>query len=391
MNRLTRALQIVALLLGIGLLFWMLGLVLARIELVVTVTLISILFSYLIYPVVKRLARRMPRAVAVLLVYAAAMLIFVLFVAYLVPPIAAQANELARAYPQILAQMQRAFAEPQNSPLLRDLPPQIRSLLAENAGRLGQEVGNAASHVAGQTIAIVTGAIHAVVATFLVFVMSFFFIADLDDIQGVFFRAVPKKRREAVISFAVECDQVIGGFIRGQVIVALVVGVLATIIMLLTHVKYALLLGLITGIADIIPYVGAVVGAAPAVLISLITFGWAHALLVLVLFVLMYEAEGHFIAPTVVGHSVGLSPLAVLVALLIGGEAFGLIGLLLAVPAAGILRIILVRFFPPTTEGERVLEAARTTHAETKQPQAVAAAASAAATAPPTEPPQDAS
>ncbi|TAM91754.1 AI-2E family transporter, partial [bacterium] len=385
------ALQIVALLLGIGLLFWMLGLVLARIELVVTVTLISILFSYLIYPVVKRLARRMPRAVAVLLVYAAAMLIFVLFVAYLVPPIAAQANELARAYPQILAQMQRAFAEPQNSPLLRDLPPQIRSLLAENAGRLGQEVGNAASHVAGQTIAIVTGAIHAVVATFLVFVMSFFFIADLDDIQGVFFRAVPKKRREAVISFAVECDQVIGGFIRGQVIVALVVGVLATIIMLLTHVKYALLLGLITGIADIIPYVGAVVGAAPAVLISLITFGWAHALLVLVLFVLMYEAEGHFIAPTVVGHSVGLSPLAVLVALLIGGEAFGLIGLLLAVPAAGILRIILVRFFPPTTEGERVLEAARTTHAETKQPQAVAAAASAAATAPPTEPPQDAS
>ncbi|TAM56284.1 AI-2E family transporter [bacterium] len=364
MNRLTSALQIVALLLGIALLLWMLGVVLARIELVVVVLMISVLFSYLIYPVVKLLARRMPRSAAVLLVYAAALLLLTLFVAYIAPVIGAQANELARAYPQILAQVQRSFSDPQSSPLLRDLPPQIRGLLAENAGRLGQEIGSASSRVAGQTITVLTGAIHAVVGSFLVLVISFFLIADLDRIQDVLFRAVPKQRREVVISFAGECDQVIGGFIRGQVIVATVVGMLATIIMLLTHVKYALLLGLITGIADVVPYVGAVAGAAPAVIISLLTFGWAHALLVLALFVLMYEAEGHFIAPTIVGHSVGLSPLAVLIALLVGGEAFGLIGLLLAVPVAGILRIVLLRLFPPSTDGARALEAARAAHAE---------------------------
>ncbi|MDE2571499.1 MAG: AI-2E family transporter, partial [bacterium] len=330
--------------------------------------------SYLIYPLVRLLARRVPRAVAVLVIYAGFVLLLTLFVAYLVPPIAAQANELARAYPQLLNDVQRQLANPQQSALLRDLPPPIRSLLADNAARLGQEVGVFASKIAGQTIGILTGAIHTVVATLLVFVFAFFFITDLDRIQDAVFRIVPQARRKAAISIAMECDQVIGGFIRGQVIVAAIVGVLATVIMLLTHVKYALLLGLITGIADIIPYVGAVVGAAPAVLISLITFGWPHALLVLALFVLMYEAEGHLIAPWIVGHSVGLTPLAVLLALLIGGEAFGLIGLLLAVPAAGIIRVLLIRVFPPVPEAERVLEHARAAHAAGGDAEAVASA-----------------
>lgn len=358
-RRITNALQVVALIVGTGLALWMLSLALARVQTILTVVLISILFSYLIYPLVKLLARRLPRALAVLLVYVGFLLALTVFVAYLAPPIASQAAELARTYPHFLDQIERGVSSPESSPLLRELPPQIRALLADNAGRAGQEIGVFAQHIAGQTIAILSGAVHAVVAALLVFVFSFFFITDLERIQDVCFRFVPKAQREAAIAIAVEIDQVIGGFIRGQIMVAAIVGVLATIIMLLTHVKYALLLGLVTGVADVIPYVGAVVGAAPAVLISLLTFGWPHALLVLGLFVLMYEAEGHFIAPTVVGHSVGLTPLAVLLALLIGGEVFGLIGLLLAVPAAGILRVLLVRIFPPTPEAERRLAVAR--------------------------------
>lgn len=375
MDRLTRALQVVALIVGVGLALWMIGLVLSRIELVVSVILISILFAYLIYPPVKLLARFMPRAVAVLLVYAGITLLLVLFVAYLVPPIAAQANELARTYPHLIQQVQRELTDPRNSRLLQEFPPQVRTLFADNATRLGQEIGTVASRIADQTIAILTGALHAVIGTVLVFVISFFFIADLDRIQSGFFRLVPRERRQAAISFAVEFDQVLGGFVRGQVLVACIVGVLATIILLLTHIKYALFLGLITCIADVIPYVGAVVGAGPAVLIALLTFGWPHALLVLILFVLMYEAEGHLIAPTVVGHSVGITPLTVLIALLIGGEAFGLIGLLLAVPAAGMMRVVFGHLFPADREGERILAEARDAHQTLQQADAVAAAA----------------
>jgi len=350
---------VVALILGIGLLLWMLSVVLARLATFVSVAVIAVLFSYLIYPLVKLLARRMPRAAAVLVVYAGFLLVTILVGAYLVPPIATQANELARSYPALLDQIQREFADPKNSVILRELPPQIRAILAENAGRIGQEIGKYSAQIAGQTIAILTATIHAVFAAFLVLVFSFFFITDFERIQDAFFRLVPRAYREAVIAIALECDQVIGGFIRGQVIVAAVVGVLATIIMLATHVKYALLLGLIAGVADVIPYVGAIVSAVPAVLISLVTYGWPHALLVLVLFVLMHELEGHFITPAVVGHSVGLTPLTVLAALLIGGEALGLIGLLLAVPVAGIVRVFLVRLFPPSADGERALVEAR--------------------------------
>jgi predicted PurR-regulated permease PerM len=127
----------------------------------------------------------------------------------------------------------------------------------------------------------------------------------------------------------------------------LTVGVLITIVMAILRVPYPYLLGLIAAVGDLIPYVGAILAFIPAFISSALTNGWINALLVTLAFVAIFQAEGHLIAPNIVSRTVKLSPFVVIIALLIGGELGGLVGLLVAVPIAGVLRVIAVRVFRP--------------------------------------------
>ncbi len=115
---------------------------------------------------------------------------------------------------------------------------------------------------------------------------------------------------------------------------------LITIALLLLHVRYAFLLGLLAAVGDLIPYVGAVLAFVPAFISSLLNNGWVNALLVTGAIVIIYEVEGHLIAPNIVGSQVRLSPFIVLLALLIGAELGGIFGMLIAVPVAGVLRVV---------------------------------------------------
>ena len=110
--------------------------------------------------------------------------------------------------------------------------------------------------------------------------------------------------------------------------------------------KYAVLIGVAAGIFDVIPYVGALVGFLPSVTLAFVNDGWQHALVVTVVFVAIFQLEGHFIAPKIVSDSVGLSPLMVIVAILIGGELLGVLGMFVAVPIAGVLRVALLHALP---------------------------------------------
>ena len=112
---------------------------------------------------------------------------------------------------------------------------------------------------------------------------------------------------------------------------------------MLLHVPYPYLFGLLAAVGDLIPYVGAVLAFIPAFTSAVLTNGWINALLVTIAFVTIFEVEGHLIAPNVVGRQVRLSAFVVIIALLIGGEVGGLFGMLVAMPVAGVLRVIVLR------------------------------------------------
>jgi len=128
-------------------------------------------------------------------------------------------------------------------------------------------------------------------------------------------------------------------FIRGHLLVASMVGVLTSLGLALVGVKFYLLLGIIAGIADLIPYFGPIIGAIPAVGLALLNSS-QQALYVLLVMVVVQQVENNLLSPKILGDSVGLHPVVVIFVLLAGGHLFGILGMLLAVPLTAILRIL---------------------------------------------------
>jgi predicted PurR-regulated permease PerM len=156
-----------------------------------------------------------------------------------------------------------------------------------------------------------------------------------------------------------DVDKVIGGFVRGQVLLALGVGVAGTIVLLVVGVPYAILLGLLAGVVSIVPLVGPVIALIPVVLIAFFTVGVVKVIIVGVLFAIILVVQQNVFTPLIVSKSVGVTPLVVFVALLLGSEAFGILGALLSIPLAGILRVTAERLFPADPEADAALVVAR--------------------------------
>jgi len=323
--------------------------ILVKIKAVVYILIGSVFLAYLIYPAVHRLRRYVPLVAAIVLVYAGILVGIGLVAVFVVPHVMEDIGLLVSRYPDLLTRLHSLLYDP-NDPWVARMPAWMR-----------YEVMNAPTEIAGwlklrglqtfgHVIVVLAGTL-AVVAVFIIVPMvTAYLLLDLEHLKRILAAVVPPERRHATLALLGEFDGVIGGFIRGQLLVALVVGVLITFAMMLLHVPYPYLFGLLAALGDLIPYVGAVLAFLPAFLSSVLANGWINALLVTVAFVAIYQAEGHLIAPPVVGRQVRLSPFVVIVALLIGGELGGLFGLLIAVPVAGVVRVIAVR----------VLEAAKT-------------------------------
>jgi predicted PurR-regulated permease PerM len=366
-SRSLRALVVVGLLLGSGALIWMMSKVIDRVANVLTIVVFSILFSYLIYPAVKALSRRMPRALAVAVVYAGIFVAVLAALAFLAPTVFAQADEFGRNYPETVRSVEHSLADPSHDALLQRFPPQVRDLVAKNAGKVGTYAGMAAGVVGARLLPIFSSGATLVTELAVTFGVTFMFIVDLEVIQATLIRMIPRECRAYTVALVMDIDVVIGGFVRSQVVLAVVTAVASILVLAVTGVPYAVLLGLLIGILSIIPIVGAIVGAIPAVLVALFTVGLVKAIVVAVLFAVIFQVVGNLISPLITAKSVGVTPLIVTIAILIGGEAYGILGILLAVPVAGIVRVVYERLFPADPEGERLVLSARAASGDVTQ------------------------
>lgn len=315
---------------------------LARIHTVVLLVVVAVFFAYLIYPAVQLLRRRMPLVLAIAVVYVVLLALLVAAGAFLIPRLMDDAQSLVTHYPELSSQAS-AFATDPNNPVLSRLPSGVRDEIIQVPTRIAEWLRVNGAQAIQRTLPIVVGTFAAVATFVIIPLITAYLLLDMDNLKRGLDRLIPESRRRSTTSFLAEVDKVVGGFIRGQVIVAISIGVLLTIALLVLHVRYAFLLGLAAAIGDLIPYIGAILVFVPSVLIALLSNGWINALLVALAFVLIYEVEGHVLAPTIVSTQVKLSPLVVLIAILIGAELGGIVGMLVAVPVAGVLRAIVVR------------------------------------------------
>jgi predicted PurR-regulated permease PerM len=305
----------------------------------------AIFFTYVIFPAVRRLNRSLPVVWSIVLVYLGIAIVGGFGLAVVVPALASDAQSLVKAMPSIVHNAQVFFSDPRN-PIVARLPASVRDYLAglaPQAASLGEQyAGEAATRVFTLLLSTV-----AVIATVVVIpVISVYLMLEAPAIERAFLSVVPPRARVKTLAVMRDLDHVLGGFIRGQLTVGATIGAAITVVLLIMHIRYAVLIGVVAGLFDAIPYVGAVVAFVPSVLLALFNDGPQHALIIAVAFVVIFQLEGHVIAPRIVSDSVGLSPLTVIVAILIGGELAGIGGLFIAVPIAAALRVLIIHLVP---------------------------------------------
>ena len=324
---------------------------LERIGIVAVVIIGAIFFAYLIYPIVRWLNRKLPLIVAILLVYACLAGLVALGLSYLIPALSREAATLAHQGPAILNKVQAFLTNPK-TPFLGNAPPPVRA-------ELGQLPSQIVVWLQAHGIGAASGAVSVLLGTAAIFgafivvpILAAYLLYDSEIIKRFFMGFVPERRRPAALELLGELEQVVGGFIRGQLLVGLTVGILVAIGLILVGEPYAILIGAIAGALDLIPYIGPVIAATPAFIIGFSSGGVWLGGWVLLVFILANQIEGHLLAPNIVSRTIKLSPSAIVLSVLIGAELYGVLGMFIAVPLAGIIRVLLLHVIPGSVSRE---------------------------------------
>jgi len=195
---------------------------------------------------------------------------------------------------------------------------------------------------AGAALAVTKSVISAVVATLTIVFLTFFLVLEGPMWTERIFGLISEEKRPRWRSVAHDVYRTVGGYVTGNLLISLIAGISSGIVLWATGVPFAIALGLLVGLLDLIPLAGATIAAVVVVLVAIAAQGATAAIIVGVFFVIYQQVENHVIQPLVYGRTVQLSPLAVLVSVLIGAELAGVLGALAAIPVAGALQVLLV-------------------------------------------------
>jgi predicted PurR-regulated permease PerM len=308
-----------------------------KIQIVVVLLIVGIIFATAIARPVELLHRRgLGRGPAILIVYLAILGVLAGIFYLLIPPVAAEATRFARAAPDQL-QTWRAALETHSNPLIRNAATRAFQMFGEQTQDGNVPVPTSA---AGAALGVVSGIGGAIVSAFTLFLIAFYWISERALIKRAVASLFRASQRRRVLHLWDEVEAKLGAWIRGQLLLMAVVGVLATAAYGIMDLPFWLLLGVIAGLTEAIPNVGPVLGAIPAVLVAL-TVDWKLALVVVGFVTVLQLLENAVLVPRIMKGTVGLSPLTVILAILAGSEFRGVIGALLAVPIAGAISVIL--------------------------------------------------
>lgn len=320
------------LMLGLG--FGLLG---YRVREVFAVIFASLALAYLLEPLVKFIeAHRFSRAAAIGVVYVllAAVAGGIVFAA--LPQLSGQIGELQEVIPKYWQEMQIFWAKWQEGSARFHLPEEIRYLVRQSA----EQAEALLSGLIGQMMAGIVAFCSHLLDLFLVPVMSFYLLRDKDFLLEQGRKLLPMAWQGRLEMMWREIDHLLKNYLLGSLTVSFIVAGIVTVGLKIIGMDFALLCGLLVGALNIVPYFGAILGAIPAIFLGL-RHSLRQAAAVVVVMVIAQQLESNIITPRLLGEKIGVHPLAVLLGVLVWGKLLGIWGILLAVPATGIIKILL--------------------------------------------------
>jgi predicted PurR-regulated permease PerM len=303
---------------------------------------VAALLAYAIAPAVDLFHRVMPRPIAILAVYLIVIALLGLVLYLIVRNTVTQLITLAESMSRLLIPSSNG----QDSPLVGILLSiglthnQIQAISLQ----LGSQLTNVAGTVAGGVLPILSSVASGLVNILLTVVISIYLLVDGSRAVRWLRDRTPASQRGRIGSMITIIQHVVGGYIRGQITLCFIVGVIVGVGMAILGMPYAVLLGVLTFITEFIPVLGTIFAGTISVLLAL-TQGWLTAVLVLAYFVLVHIFEGYVLAPRLLGKAVGVHPVVSLLALIIGAELFGPWGAIFASPTAGLIQAFALAFW----------------------------------------------
>jgi predicted PurR-regulated permease PerM len=315
-----------------GILLWCAYLVREVLLLLYISALLAIGFSPIVRLIerqkVIRIGNRLPRWLAILVLYVAILGTLTLIGLAVFPPLARQARAL-------WAELPAMFDRAQGFLVARGILDRPLTL-AEAVERAPTGGGDAMNTLVGA----VTGVLGGVVGLLTILILTFYLLVEAGQLRALFLRLFPVHQRQRVDSASQEIGVKVSAWLGGQMLLAGIIGATSAIGLYLLGIPFFYVLALLSAIGELIPVVGPVLAAIPAIAVAS-TVSMQKVLLVLIFFVVQQQVENHVLVPKVMERQVGVSAVTVIVALLIGGNLLGIIGAILAVPTAAILQVVL--------------------------------------------------
>ncbi|TRZ78458.1 AI-2E family transporter [bacterium] len=321
-------LKVIGVLLVLGLIF--------LIRDVVVLVLFAVILTSAIEPFAARMEnKKIPRVVAVAMVYVIGALLFGTALFFLIPPLLEQVRQLAVAMPSFFDSAIMKF----ESFKLFAIQHNIASNVEYFFDSLSAELGQVAPNIFSTTKAVVAGTISVVV----VLAVSFYMSVEKGGLKKFIEALTPENQRDNVMRLVKKSQAKLGKWVQGQFVVILLVGVLDFLGLFFIGARFALLLGIMGAILEIIPYAGPMVATMIVFLICL-SQSLTIAILAGVWFLIVQQIENHVITPKIMQSAVGLNPIVVILAILIGTKLAGVLGLVLAVPVAAVIEVLISDF-----------------------------------------------
>ena len=313
---------------------------------VLTPFLVAAALAYLGDPLADRLQQfRLSRTLAVIVVFAVMIAAGLILLLVLLPVAQEQLSTLFHRIPQIINWIQETLLPYLSSNLGIDAGSinldAVRDVFREN----WRDLGNIAGLVLGKVSASGQWLLTWVTYVLLIPVVTFYLLRDWDGLVADLRTLIPRHYEHTVVKLAVDCDRVLSQFLRGQLLVMLSLAIIYTLGLWIAGVEFALLIGLGAGLVSFVPYLGAIVGIGVAGTVAFVQYqDVLHLIYVAIVFGIGQTIEGMVLSPWLVGERIGLHPVAVIFAVLAGGQLFGFFGVLLALPVAAVITVLL-RFF----------------------------------------------
>jgi len=308
-----------------------------RVRVILVPFVFAFFISYILNPAVRIIEdKKVPRTVAILIVYLVVGVLASFIVVFGIPHIVEELNKIGQAIPKLNAEIQSLIDRVENRYSKFTLPEGIRQVINERTGHFQNILVNMARAATTGILKLCSYLLILIVAP----IFAFYMLKDTDRIKESLTLSIPRDYRSDILAIGRDIDEIIKGFLRGHLLISVIVGFLTALGMYLIGLDFALIIGIIAGVAELVPYLGPFISAVPTVALALL-ISKKTALYAVFVILVVQQLENTVISPKILGKSLGMHPLSVIFALMAGGELYGFAGIILALPVAATLKVIL--------------------------------------------------